>query len=151
LTQVRDGKLIKGVECGMPQTILIVEDNDLVRESLQVWLSIAFPWCKFEQAKSGEEAVALHRACPMDLVLMDLGLPQMNGIEATRLIKASTPETRVVMLSIQEDPRYVADAVEAGVCAYISKRKMHDELIPVVANLLDSPTTNHSESEAITE
>jgi DNA-binding NarL/FixJ family response regulator len=128
----------------MPHTILIVEDNDLVRESLQVWLLIAFPFCKFEQARSGEEAVAFQLTRPADLILMDLGLPRMNGIEATRLIKTSTPQTRVVMLSMQEDSRYVADAVEAGVFAYVSKHKMHDDLVPILTNLLDAYTTNQN-------
>lgn len=115
---------------------MIVEDNDMVRESLEVWLLMAFPDCSFRQARSGEEAIAAYLSAPSDLVLMDLGLPEMNGIEATRRIKTIAPQARVVMLSIQEDPRYVADAIEAGASAYVSKRKMHDELVPLLAELL---------------
>ncbi|MCL4395466.1 MAG: response regulator transcription factor [Chloroflexi bacterium] len=123
----------------MPQTIMIVEDNDLVRESLVVWLTIAFPYCQFEQAGSGEQAVSLAQANPIDLVLMDLGLTKMNGIEATRTIKARHPQIQVVLLSIQEDAQYVADALQAGAIAYVCKRKMHAELIPLLAGLLSIP------------
>lgn len=98
--------------------------------------SATFPQCRFLEAKSGEEAVAMASAQPPDIVLMDIGLPQMNGIEATRRIKAVVPQAQVVMLSIYDDPAHQADAVSAGACAYIPKRKMHTELIPVVAALL---------------
>ena len=128
----------------MPPTILIVEDNDLVRESLFVWLSIAFPLCRFEQAASGEQAVSVALRNSFDLVLMDLGLPNMNGIEATRNIKASAPQTHVVLLSIQEDPQYVKDALQAVAAAFVSKRKMHTELIPLVSGLLAAPAAADS-------
>ena len=126
----------------MPIRVMIVDDNDLVREALRTWLMIAFPDCLFEDANSGEDAIALAVSNPPDLVLMDLGLPCMNGIEATRRIKEHTPAAQVVMLSIHEDAQYVAEAIEAGVSSYISKRKMHSELIPTIVNLLSTPTAN---------
>jgi two-component system chemotaxis response regulator CheY len=70
------------------------------------------------------------------MVLMDIGLPRMNGIQATRLIKAASPATEVVILTIHEDTKYQVDASEAGVSAYVTKRKMNSELIPVMRRLL---------------
>ena len=133
----------------MPIKVMIVDDNDLVREALQTWLMIAFPDCVFQDVGSGEDAVALALSNPPDLVLMDLGLPCMNGIEATRRIKADAPQAQVVMLSIHEDVQYVAEAIEAGVSRYISKRKMHSELIPMVTELLCAPLLEQSRLKGI--
>jgi len=120
----------------MCPTIMIVEDHEAVRTSLRDWLSAIFPDCVFVEAKSGEEAVDLALARPPDVVLMDIGLPGMNGIRATRHIKAAAPQAQVVMLTIHEAPEYQADAAAAGASAYIVKRRMHTELIPVLARLL---------------
>ena len=120
----------------MCPTILIVEDHDAVRTSLRDWLSATFPDWTLVEAKSGEEAVDLALARPPDVVLVDIGLPGMNGIETTRHIKAVVPQAQVVMLTIYEAPEYQADAAAAGASAYIVKRRMHTELIPVLARLL---------------
>lgn len=77
-------------------------------------------------------------AQPPDMILMDIGLPQMNGIEATKRIKATVPQVQVVMLTIYEDPDCRADATHVGASAYVPKRKMHTELIPVMATLLSN-------------
>lgn len=120
----------------MNPTILIVEDHDAVRASLRDWLSVAFPRCEFLEARSGEEALVQVAAQPFDIVLMDIGLPQMNGIEATRQIKATAPQTRVVMLTIYEEQAFQADAAAVGASAYVAKRKMGTELVPVLTALL---------------
>ena len=117
-------------------TILIVEDHDAVRASLRDWLNATFPNLDCLEARTGEEAVALVLGRPPAIVLMDVGLPGMNGIEATRRIKTTAPQTQVVMLSIHEDPHYQIDAATAGASAYVSKRRMHIELIPIVRKLL---------------
>ena len=120
----------------MKQTILIVEDNDVVCSSLQDWLSVTFPECTFMIAKSGEEAVEKVANRPPTIVLMDIGLPGMNGIQATRMIKAASPKTKVVILTIYNDVEHRADASEAGASAYLSKSKMYSELIPLMKTLL---------------
>lgn len=117
-------------------TILIVEDNDAVRTSLRELLCATFPGCSFLEAKSGEEALALASPHPPDIVMMDLVLPGMDGIEATRHMKASAPDVQVVMLTIHEGSAYRADAAAAGASAFVAKRTMHTELIPVLATLL---------------
>ncbi len=122
----------------MGSNVLIVEDNDLVRESLRVWLTIAFPQCSFMEATCGEDALDLAVSQAPDLVLMDVGLPEMNGIETTRLIRQACPQTRVIILSIQEDTHYITDALAAGACSYVPKRKMHNELVPIMTRLLAS-------------
>lgn len=120
----------------MKGTILIVEDHDEVRATLHDWLSVIFYDCLFSEAKSGEEAVALIQAKPPDIVLMDIGLPGMNGIDATRRIKTTTPQVQVVMVTIHENPDYKNESIAAGATAYVTKRKMEKELIPLLKNLL---------------
>lgn len=117
-------------------TILVVEDHAAVRKSLCDWLSVMLRDCKFVEAQSGEEAVALTDAQPSDLVLMDIGLPGMTGIEATRRIKAIAPKTSVVILSIHEEEAFQLDAAAADASAFVCKRAMNAELVPIVQTLL---------------
>ena len=120
----------------MPATILIVEDHDVVRKSLREWLGAVFPNFDLVEAASGEEAVAVARERPLRAVVMDIGLPQMSGIEATRQIKEAAPSAQVVILTIYEDTAYRADAAAAGASAYVPKRKMRAELVPTLTALL---------------
>ena len=120
----------------MQPTILIVEDHAVVRKLLCDWLSEMLPDCKLVEAQSGEEAVALTGTQPLPLVLMDFGLPGMNGIEATRRIKAIAPGTSVVMLSIHDEQAYQTSAIAAGASAFVSKCTMQTELVPVIQTLL---------------
>jgi len=120
----------------MNGTILIVDDHDRVRTTLHDWLSVVFPEYTVFEAKDGEEAVNKTIAQTPSLVLMDIGLPIMNGIEATRMIKAASPETKVVIFTIHESPQYQTDAVLAGASGYVVKRKMYSELLPMMKKLL---------------
>jgi len=120
----------------MPATILIVEDHDAVRRSLRDWLEVEFPQCRVIEAASGEQAIALIKGESPRLVLMDISLPGMSGIEATRQIKATLPSAQIVMLTIHEGDTYRADATAAGASAYVPKRAMQTELIPTLAALL---------------
>jgi CheY-like chemotaxis protein len=120
----------------MKGTILIVEDNDRVCNSLYDWLSVIFPDYTLPIAKSGEEAIDHVTAKPPDIVLMDIGLPGMNGIRATQIIKAIAPQTKVVVVTIYEDLEHQTGALAAGASAYVTKRKMHNELIPIMSMLL---------------
>ncbi|TET52502.1 MAG: response regulator transcription factor [Anaerolineales bacterium] len=120
----------------MPATILIVEDHDVVRKSLREWLGAVFPSFDLVEAATGEEAVTLARERPLRAVVMDIGLPQMSGIEATRRIKQAAPATEVVILTIHEGAAYRADATAAGASAYVPKRKMRALLVPTLTALL---------------
>ncbi len=107
-----------------------------MRQSLREWLELSFPRDQLLEATSGEEGVTLARAMSPCLVIMDIGLPGMSGIEAAQSIKAAVPSTRVVMLTMFDDEAHRADAVAAGVSAYVPKRKVQTELLPVLTGLL---------------
>ena len=117
--------------------ILIVEDHQGVRQSLREWLELSFPRYQLLEATNGEEGVTLAQAMSPCLVIMDIGLPGMNGIEAAQSIKAAVPTTRVVMLTMYDDEAHRADAVAAGVSAYVPKREVQTELLPVLTRLLE--------------
>jgi DNA-binding NarL/FixJ family response regulator len=116
--------------------ILIVEDHQGVRQSLREWLELSFPQYQLVEAASGEEAVSVAQAVCPRLVIMDIGLPGINGIEAAQGIKATLPATRVVMLTIYDDEAHHSAAVAAGASAYVPKRKVQTELLPVITRLL---------------
>jgi len=120
----------------MSPHILIVENHQGVRQSLREWLELSFPDYQLREAKSGEEAVTMAQTISPCLVIMDIGLPGMNGIEAAQGIKAVAPATRVVMLTIYDDGGHKAAAAAAGVSAYVPKRKVQTELLPVLTRLL---------------
>jgi DNA-binding NarL/FixJ family response regulator len=125
----------------MAVRILIVEDHDIVRRSLKDWLISAFPGHEILEASDGQEAIAVASARDPDLILMDIGLPVLNGLEATRRIKHLLPQTQVIMLTIHEDEAYRADALASGASAFIPKRAMQTRLSSILADLLPQPGT----------
>ena len=127
---------LNGSAYPVPVTILIVEDHEAVRRSLRDWLQVEYPQCRVIEASSGEEALALMPVESPRLVVMDISLPRMSGIEATRRIKAVLPSTHVVMLTIYEGDSYRAGATAAGASAYVPKRVMRTELMSTLAALL---------------
>jgi DNA-binding NarL/FixJ family response regulator len=115
--------------------VTVVEDDDHYRGSLEILLALE---PGFELAGSHSEASGLvtHVTClphgapiPWDLTLMDIDLPGMSGIEATRAIKATRPETKVVMLTAFEDPPKILAAIRAGADGYLLKRAGVSEVI----------------------
>ncbi|MFA4904416.1 MAG: response regulator transcription factor [Desulfobaccales bacterium] len=121
----------------MKQPILIVEDHAGLRKSLREWLELSFARYPLLEAASGEEAIAIAQAASPCLVIMDIGLPGITGIEATESIKKAIPSTKVVMLTIFDDDDYRSHAAAAGAFAYVPKRKIKTELMPVVRRILE--------------
>jgi CheY-like chemotaxis protein len=125
--------------------ILIVEDHDELRETLLEWLKSAFKECVFFVAGSGEKAIELVEEHHPGIVLMDIQLPGINGIEAIRRIKKINPQTQALILSVMNVSTYKEEAIAAGACAYINKQHMHAELIPVLTQLLSLQITGREE------
>jgi len=118
------------------QKILIVDDHDVLRKLLETNLHEWFAEVRVLVAADGESAVDFALRERPDAVIMDIALPGMNGIEATRLIKKHLPETPVVILSVHELVAYRDDATAAGADAYVPKRLMQTELCLVLDRLL---------------
>ena len=120
----------------MPVKILIVEDQELVRRALRKLLEVVYSRYQVIEAASGEEALGLTKTEQPHLVIMDITLPGMNGIEATQRIRAAYPTTQVVMFTIHEDAIYREEAKAAGAIAYVPKRALQSELLPQLTTLL---------------
>jgi DNA-binding NarL/FixJ family response regulator len=117
-------------------SILVVEDFPLLRASVMQWLQIRFPECLIHGVGSAEEALAHARGSRTDVVLMDIDLPGMNGLEAVAQMKALSPETAVVMLTMHDTPGHRHAAVNAGAVGYVAKIDMEDHLGSIVEALL---------------
>ena len=135
-----------GVEKSIP-CILVVDDHDQVRCLLKEWLETVFPDYGVVEAGSGEEAVVVAQAKLPKLVIMDIGLPKMDGIRATQLIKESVPAAKVVILTMHEEEQYRKDAFASGVNAYVPKRLMQSDLLPTLQRLLAQGDAGTAEME----
>ncbi|MBP7692415.1 MAG: response regulator transcription factor [Anaerolineales bacterium] len=122
-------------------TVLIVEDHVRTREVIRDWLGFAFPALKLLEAHDGEEALRLVAEHRPEIVLMDVEMPGMKGIEATRRVKLAAPHTQVVVLSIYSAPEYQSAAIAAGAIGYVPKNIMHLELVPLLRSLLGNSAT----------
>jgi len=119
-------------------TILIVDDHHIIRRTLKQWLSGKYADVEIIEASSGEDALDVLDEHSVDLTLMDIHLPGIDGIEATRQIKEMHQDVRVIMLTVQEMERYQTNALESGADGYVIKRQMYTDLIPVISSVLKS-------------
>ena len=129
----------------MPITVSIVEDNDQLRGTLARVLSRAEGFQCLGQYASAEAALeALPNERP-NVVLMDINLPGMNGVECVRRLKEVLPETQVVMLTVYEDTENIFNALAAGAAGYLLKRTKSAELLEALrdVNKGGSPMTTH--------
>jgi DNA-binding NarL/FixJ family response regulator len=110
-------------------TILIADDQTLFRECIKDLLENEKDFKVVGEAGNGPEAVALARKLKPDVILMDIKLPQMDGIAATRAVRRESPETNVLILSSYEDDAHVTEAIQAGANGYLSKMLPVAELV----------------------
>ena len=118
-------------------TVLICDDHRIVREGLRQFVSGVPGVDKVETAASGEEVLARYPLEHPDLVLMDVRMPGLGGLEATRRLVRLHPEAKVIMLTAADDRDQVAAAVSHGARGYLLKDVSHEELCAAVAHALD--------------
>jgi DNA-binding NarL/FixJ family response regulator len=112
----------------MSTRILIADDHRIVREGLRALLGDQAAITVVGEAEDGRKAVELAARLRPDIVIMDITMPGLNGIEATRQIVAANPGTRVIALSIHSDRRFVQQMFEAGATGYLLKEGAFEEL-----------------------
>ncbi len=113
-----------------PITLLLVDDHALVREGARAFLEAQPDFVVVGSVGSGGEAVLLAADLAPDVVLMDLVMPGMDGIEATRLLKQSSPRSQVIVLTSYHDDEHIFPAIRAGALSYLLK----DVLLPELAS-----------------
>jgi len=112
--------------------LLLVDDHSLLRDGLRRIFSLHEDMEVVGEAADGQAACALAKAHKPDVVLMDINMPGMNGIEATRQIKREVPEASIIALTIHDDEEYIYELVKAGVSAYILKDIETNALVEAV-------------------
>ncbi len=116
----------------MKISLLLVDDHDVVRSGLRMLLESETGIQIVGEASTASEAVNSTNSLKPDVILMDIGLPDMSGIDATRKIKGLWPETAIVALTIHEDEEYFFKMLEAGASGYVPKRAAPEELITAI-------------------
>jgi DNA-binding NarL/FixJ family response regulator len=114
----------------------IADDHELSRAGLRSMLSGEPGLTLVGEVASGGEAIQLCRDLRPDLMLMDMRMPLMDGLAATRVIKAEMPETRVIIVTMHEDPDYLVEALKAGAAGYILKDASRRELLQAVRQVM---------------
>ena len=121
----------------MKKNILIVEDHELTRFGLKTTFEDVDFVDVIYEAASAEDALEIFKNNPIDIVIMDLGLPNMNGIDATQAIHEMNKETKIIILTSHNDEREVLNSLKAGANAYCSKEINLQRLVQVVQSVAD--------------
>jgi NarL family two-component system response regulator LiaR len=124
-------------------SVLIVDDHEVVRRGIRAFLDTVSDIHVVGEAGSGEQAVSLAREYMPDVVLMDLILPGMDGLEATRRIKALSPRTQVVVLTSFDQDEYIFPALQAGATSYALKDMKMESLVDAIRKTSHGEATLH--------
>jgi DNA-binding NarL/FixJ family response regulator len=117
--------------------IIICDDQAVVRDGLEMLLTLEKDIQVLGTAQDGDEAVELVSKHQPDLVLMDLKMPGMNGIEATRQIRAKFPDVKVLVLTTYDDDEWVFDAIRAGASGYLLKDTPREEVVKAIRGTVE--------------
>lgn len=109
-------------------TVLLAEDHAMVRHGLKLLVEADGDIRICGEAKSGREAVQMNADLHPDVIIMDIGMPLMNGMAATRHILKDFPQARIIILSAHSDPEYVEQVVRSGACGYLIKQSAGEVL-----------------------
>ncbi len=121
---------------GSPARLLIADDHDLVREGLRTMLAKESGLEVVGEAEDGRQAVQMCLALRPDLVLMDVRMPGMDGLAATRTIKSESPRVSILMVTTHAETEYLLEAVEAGAAGYVLKDATKRDLVDAVRKVL---------------
>ncbi len=124
-------------------TVMIVDDHEMVRRGACSYLEAQTDIAVIAQAGTGEEAIKLARDLVPDVVLMDLVMPGMNGVDATRKIKDISPRTQIIILTSFHQDEYIFPALQAGAISYLLKDVKASELVEAIRRAARGEATLH--------
>jgi DNA-binding NarL/FixJ family response regulator len=117
--------------------VIIADDHELARTGLRGMLNGEPDLEVVGEASTGQQAVSLCRRLRPDVALLDVRMPELDGLAATRLIKQESPATSVVMVTMHENPEYLLEALKAGAAGYVLKDATHEEVLRTVRRVVD--------------
>ena len=120
-----------------PIRIVVVDDHYVVREGLRSLFERHADFVFAGQATNGAEAIEVHRELKPDVIIIDLGLPVLSGVEAIRAIHKSTPEARILVLSNFEGDEDIHNSFAAGASGYILKHRSGEQIVPAIRALME--------------
>ncbi len=126
-----------------PITVLLVDDHEVVRQGVRFFLEAHSDFVVVGEAESGKAAVKLAEEHIPDVVLMDLVMPEMDGVEATRQVKNISPRTQVVVLTSYHEDEHIFPALQAGAISYILKDVRMEELADAIKRAAHDEVTSH--------
>lgn len=115
--------------------ILLADDHKIVRDGLSLLINSQPDMRVVGEAANGKEVLLKARELKPDVVVMDLSMPELNGLQATQRLKAERPESKVVALTAHEDESYLTQLCKAGAAGYVLKRSAGDELVQAIATV----------------
>jgi len=116
--------------------VLIVDDHAIVRAGLRAVLKGEPGMELVGEATNGEEAIQISQVVNPDVIVLDLNMPGLSGIQVTRLIKQEQPEVRILILTVHEDEALLREAIRAGASGYIIKHAAENELISAIHSVM---------------
>jgi two-component system response regulator NreC len=116
--------------------IVIAEDHTILRDGLRSLLSSSSDFEVVGEAEDGREAIRCVEKLKPDLILTDLSMPRMNGMEAIREIKKQSPKTKILVLTVHKTEEYILATLKAGADGYLLKDSTHTELMMAVKNVI---------------
>ena len=126
-----------------PITVMIVDDHEMVRNGAKGYLEVQPEITVLAEAESGTEAVRLAREFVPDVVLMDLVMPGMDGVEATRKVKDISPRTQIIILTSFHEDEHIFPALQAGAISYLLKDVKASELVDAIRKASKGEATLH--------
>ena len=114
-------------------TVLLAEDHTFVREGFRKMLEMENDFEVIAEAGNGRDAVALAKKLRPAVVLMDIAMPQLNGLEATRQMLKADPSAKVIMLSAHNDDAYISEAANSGAAGFVLKQSSSQSVCPLAA------------------
>ncbi|MBC3365476.1 response regulator transcription factor [Pseudomonas sp. SWRI92] len=120
--------------------VALVDDHSLVRDGIRALLSVMPRLDVVGEAENGVQAIEMVERCQPDLLLMDIGLKDMNGLELTRLLGKQYPSLKILILSMYDNHEYISESVRAGASGYVLKNSPSKEIVAAIEAIISGGT-----------